>query len=592
MANENENNLEFKPRSVGTADYIPQFPDGVAIPACPGEEYKFLKLYSDLVSAMNDFNKIDVRRIENLLIEICHMFRLSKAVTRVFKNPEDEQKGISETLSCFDTGENGEEIHSLRFVTSVMTISTITVYMAPDKKRLTEDEFNKVDLVMRTVVSFISRNRMKELVYELAFFDDYGYPNLRNWNNNLTELVMENKAGGKLAFRYNLRHFELINQEFGRQVGDVIMKSHFSQLQSLVGEDGMVARLGGDNFLGLCPGDKTRAVVDYLTEAVVKTPKGGGVNIHTSAGFFRIPSERPATVGEIMGSIISAFRVAQTGGMDNIIFYDDSFVENKDKTMKIQQHFSEALERDEFRPYYQPKVNVITGKLVGAEALCRWFMPNRIVPPAEFIPVLEQTSEICRLDLHMLECVCKDMRRWADEGRELIRISINFSRKHILNTYLPETIAEIVDRYSIPHELIDIEFTESTSEVEFSDLKRMATKLRDMGFYLSIDDFGIGYSSLNLIKDIPWTTLKIDKNFLPEETEDKNSVSNIMFKHVVSMTRQLGLECIAEGVETIEHVSILNYNGCEIAQGYFFDKPLSVKEFEQRLASGKYEIPQ
>ena len=133
--------------------------------------------------------------------------------------------------------------------------------------------------------------------------------------------------------------------------------------------------------------------------------------------------------------------------------------------MKIQQYFSEALEKGEFRPFYQPKVNVENGKLVGAEALCRWFRGGKVIPPFEFIPVLEQTSEICRLDFHMLECVCRDMRRWADEGRELITVSINFSRKHILNIYLTETIAEIVDRYQIPHELIDIEFTESTSEV-------------------------------------------------------------------------------------------------------------------------------
>lgn len=233
---------------------------------------------------------------------------------------------------------------------------------------------------------------------------------------------------------------------------------------------------------------------------------------------------------------------------------------------------------------------MVNGSLVGAEALCRWFHAGKIIPPAEFIPVLEQTSEICRLDFHMLECVCRDMKRWSDEGRKLIRISINFSRKHIYNAYLPETIAEIVDRYDLPHELIEIEFTESTSEVEFSELKRMATELSNMGFSISIDDFGIGYSSLNLIKDIPWDTLKIDKSFLPDGYGKDNDMSNIMFRHVVSMTNQLGMECITEGVETIEHVNTLRSNGCDIAQGYYFDRPLPVADFEDRIAKGKYEI--
>lgn len=590
MANRVPDNKSRKPREVGTANFT-AVPVDSALPFQTESNYRFNVLYARLVSAMTDTKIIDVDLIENILIEICHIFRLSKAVTRVYRNQQEEREGKGETLCCFDNGKEGNEIMSLRVVTSVMTTATIKAYMCPDETPLNEDEYKKVDLVMRTVLSFISRNRMKDVVYELAYFDDAGYPNLRNWNNYIEELVGEEKAAGKLAFRYNLRHFSLINQEFGRPIGDIVMKAHFEKLQSIIGESGFMVRLGGDNFVGICDSNKTKFVIDYLTEAEVNTPKGIGVNIYTSAGFFRIPKDRHVAVEEIMGCIIAAYRVAQNGGMDNIVFYDESFVENRDKTMKIQQQFSEAIEKNEFRPFYQPKVNVKTGRLVGAEALCRWFKSNRVVSPAEFIPILEKTSDICRLDLHMLECVCRDMKRWADEGKEPIRISINFSRKHIINTYLPETIAEIVDRYSVPHELIDVEFTESTSEVEFEDLKRMATRLRSMGFYLSIDDFGIGYSSLNLIKDIPWTTLKVDKSFLPDDPSDENSVISIMFKHVVSMTGQLGLECISEGVETKQHVSILKNNGCEIAQGYFFDKPLSVEEFESRIAKGKYSLP-
>ncbi len=583
---------KITPRSVGTDVFKTEL-TGSAIPHDEADkDYLFYILYTRLVSAMTDTNGIDVELIENLLIEICLMLRLSKAETRVFKNSQEEQQGAGETLCCFDTGKEGREIKSIRVVTSVMTSATIMVYMVPDEEPLTEDEERKVDLVMRTVLSFVSRNRLKNVIYELAYFDELGYPNLRNWREYLDEEVKEKRTANKLAFRYNLRHFSLINQRFGRPLGDMIMKDHFDTLKEIIGEDGYLARLGGDNFIGICSSTKTGAVVDFLTETEIRTPKGVAVNVSTSAGFFRIPDDHDAQTDEIMGSIINAYRVAQNGGMDNIIFYDDSFKDKKLKSMKIQQCFSEALEKGEFRPFYQPKVNVENGKLAGAEALCRWFHGGKVIPPFEFIPVLEQTSEICRLDFHMLECVCRDMRRWADEGRELITVSINFSRKHILNTYLTETIAEIVDRYRIPHELIDIEFTESTSEVEFEDLKRIATGLRNTGFDISIDDFGIGYSSLNLIKDIPWTTLKVDKIFLPEESDGGSDVRSIMFRHVVSMTRQLGLECIAEGVETVQHVNVLKANNCEIAQGYYFDRPLPVEEFEARLAKGIYDIPQ
>lgn len=579
-----------KPREVGTDVLDPVFAEALAKFDSEDKDIQFYKLYSQLGSAISDVNGISIELIENLLIKICLMLRLAKAETKVYKNQQDEEAGIGETLRCYDNGKECVPVSNLRLVTSIMSIATITAYMSPDEPPLTENEREKVELIMKTVLSFVSRNRLQNAVYELAFFDEAGYPNLRSWKAYLGRSVAEKKVSGKLAFRYNLRHFALINQEFGREIGDVVMKSHFDLLKDIVGENGYLARLGGDNFLGLCTPDKTRSVVDFLTKTDVRTPKGIGVNVSTSAGFYRIPDNPGVTLDEIMGSIINAYRVAQNGGMDNIVFYDESFLEKKGRAMKIQQMFPEALEKNEFRPFYQPKVNVMNGRLVGAEALCRWYHAGKVISPIEFIPVLEQTSEICRLDFAMLEGVCRDMRRWTDEGKQLIRVSINFSRKHILNTYLAETIAEIVDRYEIPHNMIEIEFTETTSEVELSDLKRMVTSLRTLDFAVSIDDFGIGYSSLNIIKDVPWTTLKIDKDFLPEGADDQDSVSSVMFRHVVSMTRQLGLECISEGVETHEHVMILCKSGCEVAQGYYFDKPLPVEEFEQKLILGKYDF--
>ena len=585
------NNYKQKPRSVGTAKNAPEFTEAVLGPEITDKDTAFLKLYSKMVSAMTNFECIDVELIENLLIEMCRLLRLSKAVTRVYRNEQEEKEGKGETLCCYDNGKECEQIIFYRVVTSVMTIATTATYMSPDEKPLDDDERKKVELVMKTVLSFVSRNRMRDLVYELAFFDESGYPNLRNWYEYLGSICAQKKTRDKLAFRYNLRHFSLINREFGRQVGDGIMRSHYDQLNIQLGEDGFIARLGGDNFIGVCNAEKTRTVIDYLTQAEIRTPKGEGVNITCSAGFYRMPNDHDAGFDEIMGSIISAYRVAQTGGMDSIVFFDDSFNDKRVKGMKIQQEFNEAIEKNEFKPFYQPKVNVNDGKLVGAEALCRWFHGGKIIPPVEFIPFLEETSEICRLDFYMLESVCKDLKRWTDEGKDLVRVSINFSRKHILNTYFPETIAEIVDKYKIPHDLIEVELTETTSEVEFGELKRMTTALRNLGFHISIDDFGIGYSSLNLIKDIPWNVLKIDKSFLPDSCEGSEmSSSNIMFSLVVSMTRQLGLECICEGVETQAHIELLKRYGCDLAQGYFFDKPIPVEEFEQRLEKGKYDI--
>ena len=156
---------------------------------------------------------------------------------------------------------------------------------------------------------------------------------------------------------------------------------------------------------------------------------------------------------------------------------------------------------------------------------------------------------------------------------------------------LPDTVERIMDKYRIPHYAIEVELTETTSDVEFSDIRRVVSSFHEKGINTSIDDFGMGFSSLNILRDIPWSTVKIDKSFLPDSCEGSEmSSSNIMFSLVVSMTRQLGLECICEGVETQAHIELLKRYGCDLAQGYFFDKPIPVEEFEQRLEKGKYDI--
>ena len=566
---------------------------GIAREASYGSEVesalKFYERYEQLVSAMTDIGSIDAKRIEGILAEICQMFRICKGVARLYRNPQEEQAGLGETLTCFDAGVEGEIVSTIRVVTSVMSIATITVFMAPTEMPLTEEERWKVELVMRTTLSFVSRNRLKDIVEELAYYDEFGYPNLRSLNNYIMGLVNTGRIAGKTAFRYNLRHFSLINLEYGRPVGDSVMKTHYENLKNVMGPDSFIARLGGDNFIGVCDDEKTEEAMEFLSGTRIFIGEEQFINLQCSAGVLRItPDFEIHNPGDVLGRIISAYNMAKGGGKEPIVFYDDSLVSRKEKSMRVQQLFPEALKAGEFRPFYQPKVNIITGRLEGAEALCRWFHGDSMIPPADFIPMLEETSDICRLDLYMLEYVCKDMRRWLDEGREIVRVSVNLSRKNIMNAGLSNVIAEIVDRYGIPHEFVEIELTETTTDVEFSDLKRIAAGLHESGIYTSVDDFGVGFSSLNLIRDIPWNVLKIDRSFLPVGEDDENSIRSIMFRNVVTLATELGLECIAEGVETLQQVKILQENNCELAQGYLFDMPLPVEEFEKRLSQKNY----
>ncbi|MBQ6553752.1 MAG: EAL domain-containing protein, partial [Firmicutes bacterium] len=333
------------------------------------------------------------------------------------------------------------------------------------------------------------------------------------------------------------------------------------------------------------------SVLNYLAEAsVIYDPENGSmVKVSSSVGIFCIPEDYVTDdVSKLTGYVVTAWRIARNGGREHVIYYDDSIIQAREKSMRVQKLFPEALKNSEFNVYYQPKVNIETGKIYGAEALCRWIRNGKIIPPMDFIPALEETADICRLDFYMLDKVCMDIRRWLDEGRDIVRISVNLSRKHIMNSDLLENVIKIVDRNKVPHEYIEIELTETTTDVEFFDLKNVVSGLQQEGIHTSVDDFGVGYSSLNLIRVVPWDILKIDKSFLPTEGEQTNSIRSIMFRHVVSMARELGLECIAEGVETQSQLNVLRENACNIAQGFYFDRPLPVEEFEKRLKNGQY----
>ena len=263
-------------------------------------------------------------------------------------------------------------------------------------------------------------------------------------------------------------------------------------------------------------------------------------------------------------------------------------MEEKEKFMRTRAQFPISLKNRDFLVYYQPKIDLKTNCLTGAEALSRWYRNGSLVMPADYIPDLEQTMDICRLDFYVLDQVCQDLRRWLDQGRQAVRVSVNFSRRHLIDPDLLNRILAVIDRWKIPHEYIEIELTETITDVEFRDLKRVTRGLQDAGIYTSVDDFGIGYSSLNLIREIPWNILKVDKNFLPLSEKAETDLQNIMFRHVVTMAKEIGLICVAEGVETEEQVRILRECGCDIAQGFFYDKPLPVREFENRLDMRMY----
>jgi EAL domain-containing protein (putative c-di-GMP-specific phosphodiesterase class I) len=247
---------------------------------------------------------------------------------------------------------------------------------------------------------------------------------------------------------------------------------------------------------------------------------------------------------------------------------------------KVEDDMERALANREFQVYLQPKINTSEEKLGGAEALVRWIHPTEgFVPPNRFIPIFEQNGFILKLDDFMLEEVAKQQAKWISEGWQVVPISVNVSRAHFTREDLAEHISEIVDRYQVPHEVIELELTESAFFDDKEMLLTTVKKLRDAGFSVSMDDFGAGYSSLNSLKELSLDVLKIDADFF--RGSDSLERGMLIVTEVINLAKKLNMKIVAEGIESREQVDFLKEQECDLIQGYYFAKPMPLSEFEK-----------
>lgn len=457
-------------------------------------------------------------------------------------------------------------------------------------EQFTDNGHPDMEKTLEDVRQFLRGARLEIELYQKDVSEQdtiLGIYNHDYYMRRVEEIIQQGEIHRYIACYFNLKHFSVINQKLGRDQGTNIMRLYASRLQEELGEDGIVCRITGDSFCMLFLREKLALVMNYLERISVYYEPGteAHVTVEARSGYYDIQEEENCTkASDVMDRITLAYHVVNGSSHDSYIFYDDAMLQRQTEANQIENEFQDALDKEEFLVYYQPKVNLRNYSLAGAEALCRWKHDKNLIPPFRFIPILEKSHAICQLDFYMLEHVCKDIRQWLDEGKGAVCVSVNFSRQHMGDSDLPSHILEIIDRYHIPHEYIEIELTETTTDVEFIELKRIVEHLQSQGIYTAVDDFGVGYSSLNLIREISWDVLKIDKSFLPI-TVDPMDQKYVMFKYLVAMAQNLGLECIVEGVETIEHVKVLKENNCFLAQGFYFDKPLPKEEFETRLVS-------
>lgn len=522
---------------------------------------------------------------QTAITRIGTLLRIAKITVQFYETPRHEQQKNGECHLLYQSGDSDlNRTYEHREKTRGNNNVIYTFFQKQYDTDWTPQEQEKLHVLAKMLYAFNGRTRTLRMVEKLVYFDrELKMPNLAYFLKHTGELIARGCIGDYAACYFNLRHFAPINQQFGREKGTEIMFFFIQHLSEQLSGEEIVCRIGGDNFITLFLKSHLDAVKNCLlgTEYVVTEPIETHLLLTASAGYYMIPEECKA-VTDIMDSVSSAINIARNLSKESYVFYDEQLKTRVDESKSIQDMFPEAIRKQEFLVYYQPKYNINTNKMIGAEALCRWLHDGSLMPPGRFIPILEQSKAICALDFYMLEHVCMDIRKWLDEGRPVVKISVNLSRCHFDDIDLMNDILAIIDRHGVPHEYIEIELTETTSDIGFKDLKRIVFSLKEQGISASIDDFGIGYSSLNLLRELPWDVLKIDKSFLAENPASQKQ-NQVMLKHIIAMAQELGIECIVEGVETPEHVALIKSNHCSLAQGFLFDKPMPGNDFVTRL---------
>lgn len=414
-------------------------------------------------------------------------------------------------------------------------------------------------------------------------------PNQTGFMGFVSGIMSQHRLAEYDAFYFNIKNFKYVNTVLPFSQENDVLKVYAGILKKDLFPGEILAHLGSDNFCALVFKTHSEDFISTIQNFVFAYEYGDEKYIFSfGATIGAAHLDNDTNPGQIMMNINTAYLMARQN-RTSIEYYSKQLFFDIMHDKETLAKFRPAIENEEFVIFYQPKVKVSDRTICGAEALVRWMQNGTIVSPAEFIPVFEKEGCICELDFYVLERVCRFLRKYIDSGMTPIKISTNFSRKHLKNDTLAKDIEHVLEKYRIPPKYVEVELTESEDFRDYGIMENTVEELRNIGISTSIDDFGTGYSSLNMLKRTQLDLIKIDKSFIPNESDYPGKEKDfIMFKQIVEIAKSLGMETIAEGVETnIQYEYIKNVK-CDVVQGYLFDKPLPESEFVERLKKGCY----
>ncbi|MGA3148416.1 MAG: EAL domain-containing protein [Acidimicrobiales bacterium] len=435
-----------------------------------------------------------------------------------------------------------------------------------------------------------------EKVSHMAWHDALtGLPNRRLFEDRVEqELVRSRRVGEPVCmFFVDLDHFKTVNDTKGHAAGDDLIQQVSQRLVDTVRRQDTVARVGGDEFAILLPGLSDQLSIDQLAqrslEAMSRPFIVFGEEVETSASIgIAMAPDHGDSYDELLSRADEAMYRAKSRGRNAFQMYSGSVVNASLGRLAIDERtlhadLIHALDHSEFFVLYQPYIDLRTAQVVGVEALVRWQHPTLgTLEPSSFISMAERSEIVVALDTWVLEQACRQLRIWVDHGVDPLRLSVNLASRDLSNPRLFENIDRTLEETGIDPSLLELEITERVVLDSSGPAKENIERLRRLGVRFTIDDFGTGNSSLNRIGSFPVSTLKIDQSFVQVLGQDGDN--NALVSAIISMAERLGLECVAEGVETLQQSRVLLQRGCTTAQGYFFSPPLPAGDIEKMMA--------
>lgn len=427
----------------------------------------------------------------------------------------------------------------------------------------------------------VAQSHAQKKIWAAAYVDEVtGGANRHKFM--LDALTLLERGGMDYMLVYtNIDQFKMLNQRFGTAGADYILGTLHTALRSILSDRECCARLTADHFVLLLGRQDLEGRLSALAreQAVQTTQEGGTCRIRLTFGLCPVaPGERALT--ELIDRANLAMKMSPMTE-SGIVVYNAAMMERAAREKALTERLLHETVQEEFTIYLQPKVDLATGLVVGAEALARWNSPEfGPVSPAEFIPLAEKVGVVCQIDWNAFTCVCRTLSKWRQEGRGLIPISFNLSKAQLAVPGFLDHYRTVMQRYDVPSKYLDFEFTESLLYENSGALQTAVAEIHAMGAWCSVDDFGFGYSSLGLLGQFEADTLKLDRSFFLEDAQP-DSRNNRIVRSVIQIADSLGMSTVAEGVEDESHVEMLRRFGCSSIQGFYYSKPLPLEEFEQ-----------